>query len=947
MRTLTKLLMALTITALAACGGKQGPDTTTGTGTTGTTTGTGTVTTGTGTNANYKSAPPAKVAEVEGISEYTLDNGMRILLFPDDSSEKLTVNITYFVGSRHEGAGEGGMAHLLEHMVFKGTPDRPDIWNLLKNHGAQFNGTTWLDRTNYYETLPSSDENLEFAIAMEADRMINSNIAQEELSKEFSVVRNEFEMGENSPFGVLMKRMTNIAYLWHNYGKSTIGNKSDIEKVPAKTLRKFYEKYYQPDNAMLVVAGKFDEARALQLVHDHFGTIPRPARELDATYTIEPTQDGERQVILRRTGDTGVVGIMYHAVPGPHDDFTALEAAAHVLTDEPSGRLYKAIVETGMATSVSGFAFPTKEPGMMMFFATVPNDKPLEPVRDKMLELIEGMGTEAPSKEDVTRFINRSKKDLELAMADSQTIAIQLTEFAAMGDWRLLFVLRDRIGKVTAADVQRVAKSYFKRSNRTLGMFIPTAKPDRAPVPEQPDVVALTKDYAGGEKMSEGEEFVATIENIEKRTTRSELDNGMKVAMLAKETRGDKVKAVLTMRFGSEKDLKGKTTQAGFVPDMLLRGTTTHTYQQLLDELDRLKASVSFGAGGMGGSTPGSVTVNIETVRDNMPAVVALVADILQNPSFPADQFKILKNEQLTALETSLSDPMSQGFLAMQRALAPYKKTDIRYTPTTEEEIARLKKLKLNDVKKFHKGFYGASNAEMTIVGDFDTAAVQAVLDKEFGAWKSPKKFKRIDMSYSKTKAADLVVDTPDKKMAIIAAAHQIKLRDDSPDYAAVTMLAYILAGNASSRILTRMRHEGGLSYGAFGAIQASSEDEVGAMFVAAILAPENREIGMRYMIEELDKMLKDGVTADELTEAQASYAKAQEGNLATDSYLLATINQGLYLGRTMKWHGDLNAKIAKLTAADINAAANKYIHIDQLAKVTGGDMSKEAKKTE
>ena len=945
MRTATKLVTLLFITALGACGASQSADTGTGSGTgTGTATGTGTgnVSTGTaGTTTAYKSSAPKKVTEVEGITEYSLDNGMRVLLFPDDSSERLTVNITYFVGSRHEGAGEGGMAHLLEHMVFKGTPDRPDIWNLLKNHGAEFNGTTWLDRTNYYETLPANDENLEFALALEADRMVNSNIAQEALSKEFSVVRNEFEMGENSPFGVLMERMTSMAYLWHNYGKSTIGNKSDIEKVPATSLRRFYQKYYQPDNAMLVVAGKFDQAKALTLIHDHFGTIARPERELEPTYTAEPTQDGERQVTLRRTGDTGVVGVMYHTVPGAHDDAIPLDAAAHVLTDEPSGRLYKALVETGMATNVLGFAFPTKEPGMMMFFAMVPNDKPLEPVRDKMVELIEGLTNKPPTATEIQRFVARNKKDVELAMADSQLIAVQLTEFAAMGDWRMLFVLRDRLDTVTPDAVQRVAGDYFKRANRTTGTFIPTKKPDRAPEPTQPDVVALTKGYQGKGKIAEGEVFAATIANVEARTTRSELANGMKIAMLPKETRGDVVQALITMRFGSEKDLKGKTTIAGFVPEMLLRGTTTRSYQQLLDELDRLKASVRFGAGGMEQTSPGSVVVRIESVREHMPAVLALVADILQNPSFPADQFKILKSEHLTNLETTLSDPMAQGFLTMMRAINPYPKTDVRYTPTTAEEIALLGKLKLADVKAFHKSFWGASNAEMTIVGDFDADAVKTVLDKQFGAWKSPKKYVRIDNKFTKTKGADLIVVTPDKTMALIAMAHQIELRDDHADYAAVTMLAYIMAGNASSRLLTRLRHKEGLSYGAFGAIDADSQDTVGVLFIGAILAPENRDLANAYALEELEKLIKDGVTADELAEAQAAFAKEFEGSLADDSYLLRTLNSGLFLGRTMTWQGDLNGKIAKLTAADINKAAKKYIHLDQLAKVTAGDMSK------
>ena len=205
--------------------------------------------------------PPAKGPKVEGITEYRLANGLKVLLYPDQSKPTVTVNITYFVGSRHEGYGETGMAHLLEHMVFKGTPTHADIWKLLQDRGAQFNGTTWYDRTNYYEELPATPENLEFALKLEADRMVNSRIAGEDLAKEFSVVRNEFEMGENNPAGVLEEKMFAAAFQWHNYGKTTIGSRSDIEKVPVENLREFYRKHYQPDNAMLIVAGKFDEAK--------------------------------------------------------------------------------------------------------------------------------------------------------------------------------------------------------------------------------------------------------------------------------------------------------------------------------------------------------------------------------------------------------------------------------------------------------------------------------------------------------------------------------------------------------------------------------------------------------------------------------------------------------------------------------------------------------------
>ncbi len=251
---------------------------------------------------------PQKIASVEGVTEYRLANGVRALLFPEASRPTVTVNMTVLVGSRHEGYGETGMAHLLEHMVFKGTPDHPNVPKALRDHGANFNGTTNVDRTNYFETVPANDENLEFAIHLEADRLVHSFVKREDLASEMTVVRNEFEMGENNPQGVLAERIESAAYLWHNYGKSTIGNRSDIERVPIENLQAFYKNYYQPDNVVIIVTGKFEEAKALTLVQKYFGSIPKPSRKLNNTYTEEPPQDGERQVMLRRVGKVGAVG---------------------------------------------------------------------------------------------------------------------------------------------------------------------------------------------------------------------------------------------------------------------------------------------------------------------------------------------------------------------------------------------------------------------------------------------------------------------------------------------------------------------------------------------------------------------------------------------------------------------------------------------------------------
>ncbi len=267
-------------------------------------------------------AAATRVATVEGITEYRLDNGLRFLLFPDRSRQRITVNITYLVGSRHEGYGETGMAHLLEHLVFKGTPNHPSISNELSERGVSFNATTWFDRTSYYETFPVEEDNLARALDIEADRMVNSRISAEDLASEMTVVRNEWERHEDNPFATLKERVLSTAFLWHNYGNSTGGARADIENVPIERLRAFYRKYYQPDNAVLVVTGRFDPERAVDLIEEKFGPIPRPdrsgANRLFETYTAEPTQDGERTVTLRRVGSVQYAIAAYHVPSGSH-----------------------------------------------------------------------------------------------------------------------------------------------------------------------------------------------------------------------------------------------------------------------------------------------------------------------------------------------------------------------------------------------------------------------------------------------------------------------------------------------------------------------------------------------------------------------------------------------------------------------------------------------------
>ncbi len=523
--------------------------------------------------------PAKKIATVEGVTEYRLANGARVLLFPEASRPTITVNMTVLVGSRHEGYGETGMAHLLEHMVFKGTPTHRNVPTALRDHGANFNGTTNVDRTNYFETLPANDTNLEFAIRLEADRLVNSFVKREDLVSEMTVVRNEFERGENSPQGVLMARVHSAAYLWHNYGKSTIGNRSDIERVPIENLQAFYKRFYQPDNVVLIVAGKFQEAKALQLVEKYLGAIPKPTRKLTNTYTEEPPQDGERLVSLRRVGKVGLVAVVYHIPSAAHPDWAPLSVLSSLLSQQPNGALYKALVESRKATSANASAGNNHDPGLFTVSAESEAGQ-LDAVRETLLATLEPLSSQPFTQADVDKVKVRNRRMNEQRQLNSATMAQALSSASSLGDWRRLFVQRDRIQAVSADDVNRVARTYLKRPNRTVGVYIPVDKSERLIVSAAPDLDSLVKDYKGGNTAAAGEIFDPSLENLERRTKIVDV-GGIKAGLLQKKNRGETVSLVLTLHYGNEESLKGQTTAAGMLPSLMMAGTKKHDRQAL------------------------------------------------------------------------------------------------------------------------------------------------------------------------------------------------------------------------------------------------------------------------------------------------------------------------------------------------------------------------------
>jgi zinc protease len=875
------------------------------------------------------------VTSVEGITEYRLNNGLKVLLFPDTSKQTITVNITYLVGSRHERYGETGMAHLLEHLLFKGTPKHPNIPAELTAHGARPNGTTWYDRTNYFETFAATEDNLRWALDLEADRMINSFVAQKDLDTEMTVVRNEFESGENDPGSILEERMMSTAYLWHNYGNSTIGARADIENVPIDRLQAFYKTYYQPDNAVLLVAGKFDPTKSLALIKEYFAPIPKPQGVLPSIYTLDPTQDGEREVTLRRTGDVQIVGTAYHVPSGAHPDFAALDIISEVLGDEPSGRLYKALVETKQAANIYSYAYQLHDPGMALMFAEVRQGDSLTTARDTLIKTVEGLASKPPTQEELERARATLLKQIELNLNDSASIGRTLSEWMGMGDWRLYFLHRDRLRAVTLADVQRAAASYFKSSNRTVGMFVPTDKPERTEIPATPDINTLVKNYKGDPVRAAGEEFDPSPSNIDSRTERTNPASGLKLALLSKKTRGNTVTATLTLRFGSEQSLRGQSAVASIVGGMLMRGTSTHSRQQITDELNRLQARLR-----VNGSATGA-TASIETTRDKLPSVMNLVAELLRESTFPATEFELLKQERLAAIEQQRSEPQSLAMIALQKQLNPYSKGDVRYVSSVDESIADLKAVNLDQVKLFYKQFYGANTGELSVVGDFDAATLKKQITQLFGTWTAPEKFARVASLYQSQPTMNQAIETPDKANAVYYAGLQLQLRDDDADYPALILANYMLGGGfLNSRLAVRVRQQEGLSYGIGSQLNASSLDRVGTFMVYAIYAPQNLSKLETAIKEELERAIKEGFTAEEIAAAKSGWLQSRQVSRAQDAELAGKLSTYQFINRTMAWDAALEEQVVALTPTQITTALQRQLDLRQLNIIKAGDFA-------
>jgi zinc protease len=883
--------------------------------------------------------PTAKAAQglvaitnVEGVSEYRLPNGLQVLLVPDHAKPTTLVNMTYRVGSRYESYGETGMAHLLEHLLFKGSPRHPQVWAEFSKRGLSANGSTSFDRTNYFASFAANDDNLRWYLQWQADAMVNSFIARKDLDSEMTVVRNEMEMGENSPGRILFEKTLASMYQWHNYGKSTIGARTDVEGVDITRLQAFYKKYYQPDNATLIITGKFDQAKVLAWVREFFGPLPRPKAGPTPMYTLDPVQDGERSVTLRRVGGVPLLYAGYHIAPAAAPDYAAVELINLILGDTPSGRLHKQLTEKQLAASVFAFSEGLADPGFMILGAQLGPGQEMARARDALTKAVESLGSEPITADELERARAKWLKSWGMAFADPQQVGAGLSEAVAQGDWRLFFLIRDRIKALSLADVQRVASQVLVSSNRTLGEYIPTATPVRAPVPARVDVAAQFKNFKPSDQVAQVEAFDASPANIDARTQRFSLAPGLKVAFLPKASRGQAVKAVLNLRFGTEASLKGWGEAPTALAELLDKGGAGLSRQQVQDRLDALQSEVSFSGG------DGLLTVSIDSRREHLPAVIRLVGQLLRQPALPPDVLEELRRQALSMVASQRKEPGAVVANALARHDNPYPPGDVRYARTFDEIEADWTSLSIERVKAYHDKFLSASHAEFAAVGDFDAAALRAALTAAFEGWRSDEPYARVPDPLLPVSPTRLVLPTPDKQNATLTVTQPVPLSDRDADYPALTLANYLLGSGGDSRLWNRIREKEGLSYSVYSHVDWNVMEPHSTWAATAIFAPQNLAKVEKALQEEVRKALTEGFTQAELEAGRKGLLNYRRLSRAQDDRLASAWANNLYVGRTFAESARVDEALEALTLEQVNAALRRYVKPEQFVTGVGGD---------
>lgn len=890
-----------------------------------------------------------KVKALGGIEEYLYEpNGLNLLLVQDNAAPVVTVQIVYRVGSKHEVTGNTGSTHLLEHLNFKGTEKfnkrkGTSIDSKLNSIGAQMNATTWNDRTNYYETIPS--DKIEIALEIEADRMRNSLLLQEDKEAEMTVVRNEFERGENNPNQVLSKEIWAAAYMAHPYHHSTIGWRSDIENMPIEVLREFYDTYYWPNNATLTIIGDFQKDHLFNLVDKYFGKISKAPHSIPQPYTEEPEQMGPRKIVVKKPGQQAVINVAYKIPGRMHDDLPALTVLGKILGSGANSILSKAYLDTGKAYYAYASPSEFQDAGLFTVGIGFGPDVSHENLNKELLETLEQVKNEGVKQEDVNRVVANINAREVLSRDGSGSIAGQLTEAIAGGDWTDYVTASQRLKSVTAEDVKRVANKYLVEDQSTTGYFIPDMPGANAfDAQEAMNYTDLNfgKFYyrhpeghkeqpANPVKASHKlmvEEPVTKSTDTQNNFTRTKVE-GIDV-ITAKTGAKDFVTIAASFPIGAYLNTGLNETVPSLTAQMLSKGTTKNDKFQLAEKLESLGVSLNINA------QTNNVKVFFKCLKKDVSEVISILAEELRYPLFDESEFQLLKEQIIGDLKQDESDPNTQGAIALSQII--YPKGHPNYYSSIATSVKNIEDATIDDLKAFHKSYFGPKGMHLVAVGDIETQELYKALEKGFNKWEGGLVEAVTYTSPVKAAATTKVITIPQKPSAELFIGQYTGIKRDDKDFMPFYIGNSILGAGFSGRLMLTVRDEQGLTY----SIKSSHSGHSfagGYWEVNASFNPSLFQNGLDATMEQVVEWRNNGVTAQELAAKKSNLMGAFKVGLSTTMGLAGTILNFVERGLEPSYINQYPEDIKAVTLEQVNTAIKKHIDLDKLIIIKSGSL--------
>ncbi len=916
------------------------------------------------------SAQLTLVRTLDSVSEYSLPNGLQVLLVPDASKPVATVNITYRVGSRHESAGETGSAHLLEHMLFKASGKIDNPMRDMQSLGMRWNGTTSFDRTNYFANFLSNDdkasERMDYMLGWLAGQMTQAKFTRTDLDSEMTVVRNEFERAENDPGRVLGDRMRATAFNFHGYRHSTLGAKSDVENVPLEALYAFYRKHYRPDNATLIVTGRFDEAQVKAKITTEFSAIAKPTEKLNPSYTVDPVQDGERSVVLRRVGGLASTAVMYHVPAGGTREGVAVRVLAEALKQR-AGPLARGLVSQNLAVTEWAYYAATREPGFLSVGVGLPEKS--ESASDDQYAM-KALGSAAALAKVVETFqpteaeVHTAKSSLlantRATLRDAEATGQTLSEMVSLGDWRLLFGLRDALETMTAEEVRAVARSYLVASNRTAGTYLPVAAGSaalmaRAPamaIPNAAQFVAASATFAlakadkpshaagssasGTSATIQADSFDITPAALVLRTQQARLTvagaPGLQLAVVPRAAKDDRVVGTLRLRWGTAQSVKGSGALATMIGPLQMEGTTALGALQIKECLQTLDARISLS------STAGFLNASLEFPAANTAPVLELLGQLLRDSRFAKPAFERNQRAMLATVQNIKADTASVASNTLNRSYRPhslYGGGDPREVREFAQSEALIRQASADELRSYWQRFGSAQVGELVLMGPVALAPVQAQLQALWGDWASKEMHTPWTTENTQPQADKLTTITlADKANASYLGRIAVAMNETDAEFPALYLGVQILSRQG---LWQRIREKEGLSYGVSSNLSAPVDGHAASVDISASFAPQNAAKLRAAVREVLLEKRAQGFSSLEVGFAKSAIIARRAELRAQPVNAIGSVAMNLRYDRPLDYASRFDKAYEALDTAAINTALKKYLDPDRLWEVVAG----------